>query len=144
MRIAERGMLMKSNPDPVAATCLSDIVRRTASAVYRNGTTSDPIAPAIPNRPQNASEITLHQHSVFRSPQSAFSHPPIADSSSPKSAHRLLICHVFFGSAEPKFWAFSLSRCDSDKNFIQMFDFFTIFARQIIPSLGTPYDALHN
>ncbi len=46
------------------------------------------------------------------------------------------------GSGE--FGSFSPRKRDSDKNFIQMFDFFTIFARQIIPCLGTPYDALHN
>src|SRR5260221_1972650 len=78
-------------------------------------------------------------HSAFR-----ISPNPIADSSSPTSAYRLLICHLFLARRIPNFWLFSPSRCDSGKNFIQMFDFFTIFARQIIPSLGTPYDALHN
>src|ERR1700745_2399128 len=66
------------------------------------------------------------QHSAIRNP-----HSP------------MLICHLFSARRSPNLGPFSPSRGDSDKNFIQMFDFFTIFARQIIPSLGTPYDALH-
>jgi hypothetical protein len=61
-------------------------------------------------------------------------------SNRPLGASWLSAIDHFFRDGQ--FWAFSPRKAVPDKKSCEMFDFFIIFARQIIRSLGTPNDAL--